>query len=152
MKNAQSIFGSIFCIFLGAWTSWGGVKLKLFDLGVPASGLFPFLFGTALTLIGLSSLTYDVISYRSHDGETASKVDYSGVRKVLAYIGLSMSCTILIPHIGFIIPCFLLLLIIFVFVENIHWKPSLYLAAGFTIFCDVLFIRALGVQLQSFII
>ncbi len=152
MKNVQSIFGSVFCICLGAWASWGGVKLKLFDLGTPASGLFPFLFGTILVVIGLASLIYDVLAFRESDVGAVTKVNYVGIRKVLSYFGLSISCAILVPLLGFVIPCFFLLLIIFIFVENIRWKPSFFLAAGFTIFCDILFIRALGVQLQSFII
>jgi len=150
MKKFQRFIGSFFCICLGARASWGGFKLQLFDLGVPASGLFPFLFGTVLLLIGSVSLCFDLLSFRDNPSEEHSSVNYMGVRKVLAYFGLSISCTLLIPYFGFVIPAFGLLFVLLKFVENIHWKQSLYLATGFTMFCDILFIRTLGVQLQSF--
>ena len=150
MKNIQYIIGSVFCIGLGAWATWGGLKLQLFVMGVPSSGLFPFLFGAVLVAIGFASLFVDVQNYKAQISNELSSFNYNGARKVLSYFGLSISCTLLIPSFGFVIPSFVLLFILFRFVENINWKPSLYLASGFIIFCDILFIRMLGVQLQSF--
>ena len=151
MKNFQCFIGSLICMCLGAWASWGGMNLKLFDLGVPASGLFPFLFGTVLFLIGIVSLCFDLLRIKaSLSEEDDASINYKGVRKVFLYFGLSISCTLLIPYFGFVIPAFGLLFVLLRFVENISWRPSLYLAFGFTIFCDILFIRILGVQLQSF--
>ena len=150
MKNIQYIIGSIFCIGLGAWATWGGLKLQLFVMGVPSSGLFPFLFGAVLVAIGFASLFVDVQNYKAQISNELSSFNYTGARKVLSYFGFSISCTLLIPSFGFVIPSFVLLFILFRFVENIDWKLSLYLSSGFIIFCDILFIRMLGVQLQSF--
>jgi hypothetical protein len=150
LRNIQYIIGSVFCIGLGAWATWGGLNLQLFVMGVPAAGLFPFLFGAVLVTIGLASLFYDVRNYKANISNELPQLDYTGIRKVLSYIGLSISCTLLIPYFGFVIPSFVLLFVLFMFVEDIDWKPSLYLSSGFIIFCDVLFIRMLGVQLQSF--
>ena len=150
MKNIQYIIGSVFCIGLGAWATWGGLKLQLFVMGVPSSGLFPFLFGAVLVAIGFASLFVDVQNYKAQISNELSSFNITGTRKVLSYFGFSISCTLLIPSFGFVIPSFVLLFILFRFVENINWKPSLYLASGFIIFCDILFIRMLGVQLQSF--
>ena len=149
MKNVQYIIGSVFCISLGAVATWGGLNLQLFVMGDPSSGLFPFLFGVVLITVGLASLFIDVRNYKAHVSNELSSFN-SGARKVLSYFGLSIICTLLIPYLGFVIPAFVLLFILFKFVENIDWKPSLYLASGFIIFCDILFIRMLGVQLQSF--
>ena len=150
MKNIQYIIGSVFCIGLGAWATWGGLKLQLFVMGVPSSGLFPFLFGAVLVAIGFASLFVDVQNYKAQISNELSSFNNAGTRKVLSYFGFSISCTLLIPSFGFVIPSFVLLFILFRFVENIDWKPSLYLSSGFIIFCDILFIRMLGVQLQSF--
>ena len=150
MKNIQYIIGSVFCIGLGAWATWGGLKLRLFVMGVPSSGLFPFLFGAVLVAIGFASLFVDVQNYKAQISNELSSFNNTGTRKVLSYFGFSISCTLLIPSFGFVIPSFVLLFILFRFVENIDWKPSLYLSSGFIIFCDILFIRMLGVQLQSF--
>ena len=150
MKNIQYIIGSVFCIGLGAWATWGGLKLQLFVMGVPSSGLFPFLFGAVLVAIGFASLFVDVQNYKAQISNEPSSFNNTGTRKVLSYFGFSISCTLLIPSFGFVIPSFVLLFILFRFVENIDWKPSLYLSSGFIIFCDILFIRMLGVQLQSF--
>jgi hypothetical protein len=103
-----------------------------------------------LVVIGLVSLYFDVQNYKVNNAGELSSFNYSGPLKVFLYFALSISCTFLIPYFGFVIPAFILLLVLFRFVEKIDWKPSLYLASGFTIFCDILFIRALGVQLQSF--
>ena len=110
MKNIQYIIGSIFCIGLGAWATWGGLKLQLFVMGVPSSGLFPFLFGAVLVTIGLASLFVDVRNYKAHNSKELSSFNYSGARKVLSYFGLSIACTLLIPSFGFVIPSFVLLL------------------------------------------
>ena len=151
MKNFQCFIGSLICMCLGARASWGGMNLKLFDLGVPASGLFPFLFGTVLFLIGIVSLCFDLLRIKaSLSEEDDASINYKGVRKVFLYFGLSISCTLLIPYFGFVIPAFGLLFVLLRFVENVNWRQSLYLAFGFTMFCDILFIRTLGVQLQSF--
>jgi len=150
LKNTQCIIGSVFCIGLGAWATVGGLNLQLFVMGVPASGLFPFLFGAILVAIGVVSLFIDVRHYRAGISSELSSFDYNGTRKVFAYLILSISCTLLIPIFGFVIPSFILLFILFALVEGVDWKLSLLVASGFVIFCDVLFIRMLGVQLQSF--
>ena len=150
MKNTQYLVGSLCCIFLGAWATIGGVRLQLFEFGTPASGLFPFLFGSVLTIIGLASLVFDILRYKKHDASEDSELNPSGVRKVLLYFATSIACVLLIQHLGFVIPCFTLLLVLLRFVEDVDWKMSLSVATGFTVFCDVLFIRTLGVQLQSF--
>jgi hypothetical protein len=134
MKNIQYIIGSVFCIGLGAWATWGGLKLQLFVMGVPSSGLFPFLFGAVLVAIGFASLFVDVQNYKAQISNELSSFNNTGTRKVLSYFGFSISCTLLIPSFGFVIPSFVLLFILFRFVENIDWKPSLYLSSGFIIF------------------
>jgi putative tricarboxylic transport membrane protein len=150
LKNTQRIMGSVFCIGLGVWATVGGLNLQLLVMGVPASGLFPFMFGAILVAIGAVSLLIDVQHYRAGNSSELSSSDYTGKRKVFAYFILSISCALLIPIFGFVIPSFILLLILFALVEGVDWKRSLLVASGFVIFCDVLFIRALGVQLQSF--
>jgi len=150
MKNTQYLVGSLCCIFLGAWATIGGVRLQLFEFGTPASGLFPFLFGAVLTVIGLASLVFDVLRYKKSEAAQDTESNHSGVRKVLFYFASSIGSVLLIQYLGFVIPCFTLLLVLLKFVEGVSWKMSLSVAIGFTLFCDVLFIRTLGVQLQSF--
>ncbi|MFT5447064.1 MAG: hypothetical protein ACI9DC_002239 [Gammaproteobacteria bacterium] len=150
MKNTQYLIGSLCCVFLGAWATIGGVRLQLFELGTPASGLFPFLFGAVLTVIGLASLVVDILRFKKRETDEDAEFNHCGVRKVLAYFASSIGCVLLIQHLGFVIPCFTLLLVLQKFIEDVNWKMSLSIAAGFTLFCDVLFIRTLGVQLQSF--
>jgi len=147
--------GSAAGLAIGAWAAWEGWRLRLFDLGSPGPGLFPFLFGVLLAAVALLSLAIDLRRARragplpTPGSDAGRDAAGGGVWRSCAYVLIGAGCMLAMQRIGFLAAVFVALLLLVRLVEQMSWRASLLTAFGAAVSADLLFVRLLSVQLPS---
>lgn len=120
---------SLFWLALGLVSMYGAVQLGLGTLREPGSGFLAFLAGGFISLIALGILLKSFIQWRG------ARLDFAPLWKEAnwrrpAIIGLLVLGFILaLERLGFILSGFLLLLVLFRWVERFSWKKALIIPA-----------------------
>ena len=120
---------SLFWLALGLVSMYGSVQLGLGTLREPGSGFLAFLAGCFVGLIALGIFVKSLIQWRSVRLDFAPLWSEANWRRP-AIIGLLVLGFILaLERLGFILSGFLLLLVLFRWVERFSWKKALIIPA-----------------------
>jgi putative tricarboxylic transport membrane protein len=136
---------SLFWLALGLVSMYGAVQLGLGTLREPGSGFFAFLAGCFISLIALGISLKSFILWRGVHLNFAPLWMEANWRRP-AVIGLLVLGFILaLERLGFILSGFLLLLVLFRWVEKFSWKKALMIPAltlGFAYLLFNVFLKA----------
>ena len=133
MKTEQA--GSLFWLAAGLISIYGSIRLGLGVLREPGSGFLAFLAGSFLSVMAL------ILFFRSFlkGGGVLAKVSalWQGVnwRRPVIVSLLILGYIIFLERLGFFISSFLLIFVIFKWLENFLWKKAILIPAltvGFT--------------------
>jgi len=127
---------SLFWLALGLVSMYGATQLGLGTLREPGSGLLAFMAGVFVSLIALGIFVKSLIQWRSIRLDFAPLWSEANWRRP-AIIGLMT--------LGFILTGFLLLLVLFRWVERFSWKKALIIPAvtlGFSYLLFNVFLKA----------
>jgi len=136
---------------VGAWAAWEAHPLGLYELGSPAPGLFPFVFGVLLLAIALLSLSIDVRQALRPGADAPSQQggDLHGGIRVFGYLAIGTGCAVAMAWIGFVPAALLGILLLARCVERMSWRTALLTASGSAVAADLLFVRLLSVPLPA---
>jgi hypothetical protein len=144
--------GSLVLGAAGAWAAREAWGLGLFQLGAPAPGLFPFIFGALLAATGAVSLVVDVVAVlRPGTLAPAASVDEEpgGALRVAGYLVVGTAWTLALSTLGFVLSTFLGLVLMMAVVEKMPWRISLGISAAAAAAAWLLFVRLLAVPLPA---
>jgi putative tricarboxylic transport membrane protein len=120
---------SLFWLALGLVSMYGSAQLGLGTLREPGSGFLPFLAGGFISLIALGIFLKSLFHWRGTRLNFASLWMEANWRRP-AVIGLMVLGFILaLEKLGFILSGFLLLLVLFRWVEKFSWRKALIIPA-----------------------
>jgi putative tricarboxylic transport membrane protein len=136
---------SLFWVAMGLVSMYGSVQLGLGTLREPGSGFLAFLAGGFVSLIALGIFLKSFILWRGVRLNFASLWTEANWRRP-AVIGLLILGLILaLEKLGFILSGFLLLLVLFRWVEKFSWRKALVIPAltlGFSYLLFNVFLKA----------
>jgi putative tricarboxylic transport membrane protein len=136
---------SLFWLGLGLVSIYGSVHLGLGTLREPGSGFLAFLAGCFISLIALGIFLKSLLRWRRTRLNFATLWMEANWRRP-AVIGLLVLGFILaLEKLGFILSGFLLLLVLFRWVEKFSWKKALIIPAltlGFSYLLFNVFLKA----------
>ncbi len=115
---------SLFWLAVGLATLYGSVQLGLGTLREPGSGLFPFLAGVFISLVALIIFLKSFIRWRAIPLDL--KAHWTGVNWHRSFIIclLILGFILFLEGLGFFVTSFLLLFLIFRYVERLSWGNS----------------------------
>ena len=116
---------SLFWLAVGLATLYGSVQLGLGTLREPGSGLFPFLAGVFISLVALIIFLKSLIQWRAVPLDL--KAHWTGVNwhRSLIICLLVLGFILFLEGLGFFVTSFLLLFLIFRYVERLSWGNSI---------------------------
>ena len=136
---------SLFWLALGLVSMYGAVQLGLGTLREPGSGLLAFMAGAFVSLIALGIFVKSLIQWRGIRLDFAPLWSEANWRRP-AIIGLlTLGFILALERLGFILTGFLLLLVLFRWVERFSWKKALMIPAltlGFSYLLFNVFLKA----------
>ena len=136
---------SLFWLALGLVSIYGATQLGLGTLREPGSGLLAFMAGAFVSLIALGIFIKSLIQWRSIRLDFAPLWSEAIWRRP-AIIGLlTLGFILALERLGFILTGFLLLLVLFRWVERFSWKKALIIPAvtlGFSYLLFNVFLKA----------
>ena len=136
---------SLFWLALGLVSMYGAVQLGLGTLREPGSGLLAFMAGAFVSLIALGIFVKSLIQWRGIRLDFAPLWSEANWRRP-AIIGLlTLGFILALERLGFILTGFLLLLVLFRWVEKFSWKKALMIPAltlGFSYLLFNVFLKA----------
>jgi hypothetical protein len=134
----------IFLLTVGCLIVWGSLKLPVGTFGNPGEGLVPLLAGGILGILALA-LVVQSFSRTSSDRKSFL-VGAKEWRKVVVTLFAIVIYAIVLPHAGFLILSFLLMLFMFKAIGGLNWKFSFLGATLTVVFTYLLFQVWLKVQ------
>ena len=136
---------SLFWLALGLVSMYGAAQLGLGTLREPGSGLLAFMAGAFVSLIALGIFVKSLIQWRGIRLDFAPLWSEANWRRP-AIIGLlTLGFILALERLGFILTGFLLLLVLFRWVERFSWKKALMIPAltlGFSYLLFNVFLKA----------
>jgi len=136
---------SLFWLALGLVSMYGAVQLGLGTLREPGSGLLAFMAGAFVSLIALGIFVKSLIQWQGIRLDFAPLWSEANWRRP-AIIGLlTLGFILALERLGFILTGFLLLLVLFRWVEKFSWKKALMIPAltlGFSYLLFNVFLKA----------
>ena len=136
---------SLFWLALGLVSMYGAAQLGLGTLREPGSGLLAFMAGAFVSLIALGIFVKSLIQWRGIRLDFAPLWSEANWRRP-AIIGLlTLGFILALERLGFILNGFLLLVVLFRWVERFSWKKALIIPAvtlGFSYLLFNVFLKA----------
>jgi putative tricarboxylic transport membrane protein len=116
---------SLFWLGVGVVTLYGSVQLGLGTLREPGSGFLSFLAGVFISLVALIIFLQSFIRWRGVPLDL--KTHWSGVNwhRSLVISLITLGFILLLEGLGFFITSFLLLFLIFRYVERLSWRKAI---------------------------
>jgi putative tricarboxylic transport membrane protein len=136
---------SLFWLALGLVSMYGAVQLGLGTLGEPGSGFLAFLAGCFISLIALGISLKSFILWRGVHLNFAPLWMEANWRRPAVISLLVLGFILALERLGFILSGFLLLLVLFRWVEKFSWKKALMIPAltlGFAYLLFNVFLKA----------
>jgi putative tricarboxylic transport membrane protein len=141
IRNPQDFYGGLVLILCAAFALWASGDLtgiRGFQFG---PGTAPRMFAI---LLGLMGVIITLIGYFS-DGPVLQRYAVRGPFFVIAAI---LFFAVAVRPLGLVITSFLTILISAAASDEVRWKESIIWSAALTLFCALLFPKALGLPLQ----
>jgi putative tricarboxylic transport membrane protein len=120
---------SLFWLAVGLATLYGSSRLGLGTLGEPGSGLFPFLAGGFISLVALIIFLQSFVRWRGVPlNLKAHWIDLNWHRSLIVCF-FTLGFILFLEGLGFFITSFLLLFLMFRYVENLAWGKAIIIPA-----------------------
>jgi putative tricarboxylic transport membrane protein len=118
-------FSSLFWLGVGLVTLYGSVQLGLGTLREPGSGFLSFIAGAFICLVALIIFVQSLIRWKGVPLDL--KAHWSGVNwhRSLVISFITLGFILLLEGLGFFITSFLLLFLIFRYVERLSWGKAI---------------------------
>jgi hypothetical protein len=140
IRSAKDFWTGLIYIFFG---SSAVIIARDYGMGTAlrmGAGYFPTVLGVLLALIGIISLVRSFIA-------TGSPIGGLAFKGLLLVVGSTLVFGLIVRGAGLAVALPVLVIMSAYASVRFRWGPSLFLAAGLTLFCVLVFLKGLGVPL-----
>lgn len=142
-KSERDAFAGLLFVIIGACFAWAASGYDFGTSANPGPGYFPFGLGVLLTVLGAVVL-FKATSIETRDGERVGGIGWRPLLVVTASIVLF---GLMLPRLGLPISVALTAQLAALASAETRWRESLPLALGLAVFCALVFVGALKLNL-----
>ena len=144
IKSQRDFWAGLMFLLTGALFAWGALANYSFGSSArPGPGYFPFGLGALLAILG-AFILFEALTIETEDGEPIGEIAWKPLLVILVAVGVFGA---LLPRLGMFATVPILVLISSWASDEFSLKGTIINAAVLTVFCWLVFIKALGLTI-----
>lgn len=142
-KSQRDLVAGLLFVVTGVAFAWGATDYEFGNAANPGPGYFPFGLGVILALLG-GLVLFSAMSVETQDGEPIGQI---GWRPLLLVCISILLFALALPRLGLPLAVALVAFVVSFATPETRALESLLLAAGLAVFCALVFVAGLGLNL-----